>query len=497
MKIEQMSRTEWAGRVLAAMMFDGDRQPLGMTKDEGARVFAVAAEQNFQGGYRKTAFIQVDGKGFILTGLGKRREFELDRVRVAVARAVKKAEELGLSELGLLVPDRKGLPGDGLKVVEAAVEGAVLGGYRFLKYRKLKEDEPKPLDSFTLVFGDSKGGRQKAVGGWRKAVEQAQSVAEAVCYVRDLVNEPSSVKAPEQMAQRAKELARPGRITVKVFAKGELEKLGMGGILGVGRGSHNPPCLVHLTYQPKVKPKKTICVVGKGITFDSGGLSLKPAESMETMKDDMAGAAVVFGLFRFLGENDLPVTVHGIAPLAENLPGGGAQKPGDIIRHYNGKTVEVVNTDAEGRLILADALAYGSTLKPDLMIDIATLTGACVIALGDEFSALLGNDQRTIERLIALGKEQGEFFWQLPLVERYKAHMRSKVADLKNIGKPRNAGTIIGGLFLSEFVAPGVKWVHIDIAGTAFISREPAWDYCPVGATGVPLRTIIGLIKDY
>jgi len=493
MKVEAVTKTKWTGRVLAVLMFEGDRMPLGMAGKDGAQVASAAAGQNFRGEYKRTVFVPADGNGFIVTGLGRRKGFELDRVRVAVAKAVKRAEELGLSELGLLVPDRKGLPGDGLKAVRAAVEGAVLGGYRFLRYRKLKEDEPKPLESFQLVFTDAKG-----LGpNMKKAVEEAQTVAAAVCYVRDLVNEPSSVKGPERLAQRAMELAKPGRITVKVLHKDELEKLGMGGILGVGAGSHNPPCLVQLTYKPKVKPRRTICVVGKGITFDSGGLSLKPAAAMETMKDDMAGAGAVFGLFQFLGRNDVPVAVQGIVPLAENLPGGGAQKPGDIIRHFNGKTVEVVNTDAEGRLLLADALAYGSTLKPDLLIDIATLTGACVVALGDELSALLGNDQRTIDRLIALGKEQGEWFWQLPLVERYRAHMKSKVADLKNIGKPQNAGTIIGGLFLSEFVAEGVKWVHIDIAGTAFISAEPAWDYCPVGATGVPLRTIIQLIRSY
>jgi leucyl aminopeptidase len=212
------------------------------------------------------------------------------------------------------------------------------------------------------------------------------------------------------------------------------------------------------------------------------------------MKGDMAGAATVLGLFKYLGETDLPVAVHGLVPLAENLPGGGAQRPGDVIRHYGGKTSEVVNTDAEGRLILADALAYGSELKPDLMIDIATLTGACVVALGDEYSALLGTDQRTIARLMALGRRQGEWFWQLPLAGQYKAHMKSTVADVKNIGKPQNAGTIIGGLFLQEFVAEGVPWVHIDIAGASFC-REPGWDYCVPGGTGVPLRTLIALLR--
>lgn len=234
-------------------------------------------------------------------------------------------------------------------------------------------------------------------------------------------------------------------------------------------------------------------MVGKGITFDSGGLSLKTAQQMETMKDDMAGAAVVFGLFRYLQWVDIPVELHGLTPLAENLPGGGAQRPGDVIRLFNGKRVEVMNTDAEGRLILADALAYGATLKPDLMIDIATLTGACVVALGNEISGVMGTDEKTIKQLLTLGKEQGERFWQLPLFEGYRSHLKSRVTDLKNIGKPQNAGTIIGWFFLSEFVPGSVPWVHIDIAGTAWASEDG--DYTPAGATGVPLRTLIVLLR--
>jgi leucyl aminopeptidase len=296
------------------------------------------------------------------------------------------------------------------------------------------------------------------------------------------------------IAELAKGLARPGRITVSVLDAAELKKRGMGGILAVGQGSHSPPCLVHLTYKPKQKPKKALCFVGKGITFDSGGISIKPSQGMEAMKDDMAGAGAVLGLFRYLGEADVPVAVHGLVPLAENMPGGGAQRPGDVVRHYGGKTSEVISTDAEGRLILADALAYGAELKPDLMVDVATLTGACVVALGDEYSALLGTSAKVVQRLITLGRKQGEFFWELPLVSRYRPHMKSTIADVKNVGKPQNAGTIIGGLFLKEFVPEDVPWVHIDVAGASF--TKEGWDYCPPGATGVPLRTLIALVRS-
>jgi leucyl aminopeptidase len=318
-------------------------------------------------------------------------------------------------------------------------------------------------------------------------------VADAVCYTRDLVNEPPSEKSPEKIGELATWLAKKGRISVEVLHKAALEKQGMNGILRVGAGSHEPPCLVHLHYKPK-KAKKTVCLVGKGITFDSGGLSLKPSTSMDTMKSDMAGAATVLGVFKLLGDMNLPVEVHGLTPLAENLPGGSAQKPGDVLRAYNGKTVEVLNTDAEGRLILADALAFGSKLKPDVMVDMATLTGACVIAVGDEYSALFGTSRPTISALIRLGKEQGEWFWELPLVERYKSHIKSKVADIKNIGKPRVAGTIVAGLFLQEFVDKEVPWVHIDIAGPAF--STDGWDYARPGGTGVPVRTLAAWLKS-
>lgn len=491
MRIDLIAKNSWTGRVLVAFMFDGDKTPLAITGDEGKRLAAVAAEEKFTGQFRKTSLLRC-GAGaskVIVTGLGKRSEFELDRVRSAIAKAMKRAEEIGADSVGVLIPDKRDVRGELTDFAGAVAEGAILSSYRFEKYRTPKADETKPVGELILVVANPK--HQSAA--MRKAVDEAVARAEAVCFARDLANEPPSPKPPEKMAEIAAGLAKKGRITVRVMHKAELEKLGMGGILRVGAGSHQPPCLVHLTYTPAGKSKKTVVVVGKGITFDSGGLSIKPAQGMETMKDDMAGAGAVLGLFKWLGSIDVPVTVHGLAPFAENMPGGGAQKPGDVIRHYNGKTAEVISTDAEGRHLLADCLAYGSTLKPDLMIDMATLTGACVIALGDEYSALLGTDQRTINRLIAVGKQQGEFFWQLPLPDRYKLHLKSNVADMKHTGKSRVAGTIAAGLFLKEFVADGVPWVHIDIAGPSF--THEGWDYAPAGATGVPLRTIAALLK--
>jgi leucyl aminopeptidase len=491
-KIDLIAKKDWTGRVLVGLMFEGDKTPLAMVGDEGKRHAAVAAGEKFNGQLKRTSLLRAEAGDakLILAGLGKRKDFELDRVRSATAKALKRAEDIGAEAVGLLVPDTREVRGDVADFVGAAIEGAVLSSYRYDKYRTPKPDDTKPVGEIALVFANPRG----LSAAMRKEVAEAVARSEAVCFARDLANEPPSPKPPEKMAEIAMGLAKKGRIAVRVMHKAELEKLGMGGILRVGAGSHQTPCLVHLTYTPAAKSKKTVVVIGKGITFDSGGISIKPATGMEAMKDDMAGAGAVLALFRWLGSVDVPVTVHGLAPFAENMPGGGAQKPGDVIRHYNGKTAEVISTDAEGRHLLADCLAYGSALKPDLMIDVATLTGACVVALGDEYSGLLGTDQRTIDRLISVGRRQGEFFWQLPLPDRYKSHLKSKVADMKHTGKPGVAGTIIAGLFLREFVAEGTPWVHIDIAGPSFTRED--WDYAPAGATGVPVRTIAALLKE-
>lgn len=488
MRVELTVSAKWRGRLSAALMFEGEKSPLGIEPGGFSRVAIL--NERFNGQYRETALgVDAGRRRLIVSGLGKRAEFEPERVRVAVARAVSRAQELKAEELGLFLPRSAEVKGGLERWLMPAVEGAVLSSYRFDRYRQPKPDEYLGLQRLVLIFGaepDLKRGES--------VVREAERRCAAVFYVRDLVNEPSVNKWPMRLAERAAELAVADRIDVKVMDRSELERLGMNGIIAVGKGSHNPPCLVQLTYKPRGRSKGTLVFAGKGITFDSGGLSLKTPQYMENMKDDMAGAATVFGLFHYLRDRELPWTVVGLTPLAENMPGGGAQKVGDIIRHYNGKTVEVANTDAEGRLILADALAYGATFKPVLMVDIATLTGACVVALGNECAGLMGTDQETIEQLITLGREQGELFWQLPLIESYRAHMKSTVADLKNIGKPMNAGTIIGGLFLSEFVPQGTNWVHIDIAGVAFTTE--ARDYCPPGATGVPLRTLIALMLD-
>ncbi|HVO33226.1 MAG TPA: leucyl aminopeptidase, partial [Elusimicrobiota bacterium] len=324
-------------------------------------------------------------------------------------------------------------------------------------------------------------------------IEQARIYSEATALARDLINEPPSRMNPERLADEALKFNKLP-LSVQVYEKKDLEKLGMGGLLGVGAGGAVAPRLVEVIYKPEKKPKKVVALVGKGITFDSGGLSLKPAQSMETMKDDMSGAAAVLGVMTALPALHLPVEVRGYLAIAENMPGGRAQKPGDVLKAFNGKTIEVLNTDAEGRLVLADALAFAHSKRPDVIIDIATLTGACVVALGHLVSAVMGNDRKTIQAILAAGSESGEKFWELPLVKEYKDDIKSKIADVKNIGGRRGeAGTIIGGLFLQEFAGDG-PWVHIDIAGASWADSDQA--YCPTGGTGHPVRTLLQYLEN-
>lgn len=492
MKVTIVNRQRWAGPVLTALLFEDEKTPLGIAASEAAPLLAAARAENFKGQFKRTALVNAGGYRLLLCGLGRRAEFEPLRARTALAKAARRTAELGLENVSLLLPVSGETPDEPARWAEWGIEGFALSTYRFDAWRTPKPDEPCPPQTLELVLPDSKA-RTTAL---TRAVELATTRCAAVAFARDLVNEPPSPKVPPRLARRCSELAQPNRISVRIFGPAELKKLGMGGILGVGRGSHEPPCLVHLAYRPKTKPRKTLCFIGKGITFDSGGLSIKPATGMETMKDDMAGAAAVLGLFHYLRKVDVPVAVHGLVPLAENMPGGGAHKPGDVIRHYGGKTSEIISTDAEGRLILADALAYACRqFKPDLVVDIATLTGACVVALGDEYSAVLGTDRSAIEQIIRLGLTEDEFFWELPLVKRYREHIKSKVADIKNTGKPGVAGTIVAGLFLQEFVTEGTPWVHIDIAGPSFTKED--WEYTPAGATGVPLRTMIALVHAH
>ena len=326
-----------------------------------------------------------------------------------------------------------------------------------------------------------------------KALRCARIVADAVNFTRHLINEPANVMPPRQLAAQAREIARQGKFRCQILGPAEIKKHKMGGIIAVSQGSHEPPQLIILEYGTAHKKAGTICLVGKGVTFDTGGISIKPSRDMEKMKYDMSGAAAVIGILKAASRLKLPLHIIGIAPCVENMPGGGAQRPGDIIKMYNGKSVEVINTDAEGRLILADALAYAERFKPKALIDMATLTGACAVTFADKAIGLMGNDHALIERIRKAGETTGERCWELPLWDEYFEIIKGHHSDIMNAGSGYG-GTITAAMFLKEFVT-SKSWAHLDIAGTAWVdSNKP---YNTRGATGVGVRIILEFLRHW
>ncbi|HKY33462.1 MAG TPA: leucyl aminopeptidase, partial [Candidatus Polarisedimenticolia bacterium] len=376
-------------------------------------------------------------------------------------------------------------------IAQAAAEGLALGAYRMAKYHTGEDARGRPLRAVELLAGRSD------LAAARAGVDKGTLRAEAVNLARDIVNEPAIVITPMKMAEIARRIASQRGLEVKILEKKDLQRLGMGAILGIAAGSAQPPCLIHLTYRPRKPGRKKVprlALVGKGLTFDSGGLSLKTASGMETMKLDKAGATAVLSAMSAVAGLAPAVEVHGIMGMTENMPGGSALKPGDILTSLSGKTIEVLNTDAEGRVVLADALAYAQRQQVDQIIDLATLTGACMVALGPVVSGAFGNDQEMMDRFLAAAREAGEKMWQLPLVDDYSDQLRSDVADLKNTPTSRYGGAITAGLFLKSFVENGTPWLHLDIAGPAFLESEQG--YMRKGATGAAVRTLLTYIQS-
>ena len=373
------------------------------------------------------------------------------------------------------------LPAGDAASAEATALGAQLGSYSFDRYRCNCQ---APADLTLIASGDHAA----------DAVARADIMSDAVTLIRDLVNTSPSHLYPETFADQAATIAATSALGLEVLDESALSAGGYGGICGVGQGSVHPPRLVRLSYSHP-EASKTVVFAGKGITFDSGGLSLKPAKAMEAMKCDMSGAAAVLAALQAIAATGPAVNVIGYMPLAENMPGSGAQRPSDVITIYGGTTVEVLNTDAEGRLILADALARASSESPDIIVDIATLTGAQVIALGRRVSAVMANDDALRDGIVDAAGRAGEAFWPMPLPNELRKGLDSKVADLANVAAERDGGMLTAGLFLREFVPDGVRWAHLDIAGTAFHEGEP-YGYTPKGGTGVAVRTLVQIARD-
>ena len=380
------------------------------------------------------------------------------------------------------------------EVLEAVTEGLVLSNYEYTVYKSA----PKPSQPIQISFCSNR----LELSAGSSAIKSGRVRAEAAILARDLVNCPPTDCGPAQMVREAKKIAKSSRIQCRVFGKQALQKMKANALLGVSQGSATDPALIHLSYRPKQKKRsaKTVVLVGKGITFDSGGLSIKTGKGMEDMKCDMAGAGCVLAVMKGIAELPAKLApeheVHALVPTCENMVNAKSQKPGDVVKALNGKTIEILNTDAEGRLILADALSYSERLKPDVIIDLATLTGSCIAALGPDYAGLFSNDREFATELEELGRQTGELLWQLPLASEYRKRLDSRIADLKNIGSG-GPGAVIAALFLKEFVPPTViekgSWAHLDIAGPAFISSGN--NYTKPGGTGYGVRMLLRYLQ--
>ena len=421
----------------------------------------------------------VKARMIVAIGLGDVRILDYEKVRRTCGSVIRSLA--GTKSVAVVVTSPDG------PRIEAIAEGALLGNYAFHAFRgKTADAQPAPVEKI-LITGDPKDKEQAA------ALERAQTIASAVNLARDLVNTPPSALPPEEIAQAAIEAVRKLPVRVEVWDEDHLAEEEFGGILAVGQGSANPPRLVRLEYNPR-GAKATVALVGKGVTFDSGGLSLKPPKAMETMKCDMSGAAAVISAMQAIARLKPKVRVIGWIPTVENMPGGRAQRPGDVITIYGGRTVEVLNTDAEGRLILADALVRAAEEKPDLIVDAATLTGAASIALGNRTSGVMSNDDAARDKVWESSQRAGEQMWHMPIPEELRPSLDSTIADIANIGE-RNGGMMTGAAFLAEFVPAGMPWVHLDIAGPAF-NEGSAYGYTPKGGTGAAVRTFIQVAED-
>ncbi len=467
----------------------------------GGAIGAVIGQRDFRGRPGEKLLLYPNealaARRVLLVGLGEEGRLGARSLRDAAGLAVAEAAARGGGRLAILLP-----PGRGARAAaagQALAEGAVLGTFRADPYRTEREEEPAEVEELALLV--ERGADARSV---RSAATRGTTLAQAQNLARQLSNEPGNVLPPAALARAAERVARANGLACRVLEVPEMRRLKMGALLAVGQGSRNPPRLVVMQHNAPQRGRKkgrsgarrrpTVCVVGKGITFDSGGISIKPSLNMQDMKHDMSGAATVIGLMAAAARLRLPLHLVGIVAAAENLPGGAAYRPGDVVTSMSGKTIEILNTDAEGRLVLADALHYARTqFEPEAIVDLATLTGACVIALGRWASGLFSNDDRLIERLERAGEATGERVWRLPLWDEHREHMKSAFADLKNAGG-REAGATTAAAFLSRFVGE-TPWAHLDIAGTAW-TEQPGPSQ-PRGATGVGVRLLAEALSNW
>ena len=488
--IEAMNITVTFGDALA---LETPLLALGAWEDEAIPkpLADLIEDGDWSGRFKQTVLLYPRGavaaRRVLLVGLGKRSQISFDRLCDAAAAAARQARELLVGSFAFDLPKTEGLALSG--AAQAIAEGALLGTYRYLRYRTgMSQRERHAVETMTIVSNvrDDSVTQGAALG---------QIVGGGVILARDLANAPGNELTPARLGEAAQALGERIGAQVTVLGREELQAQGFGGILAVGQGSASEPRFIAVEYGADARGP-TICLVGKGITFDSGGISIKPAERMDEMKTDMSGAAAVLGALQVVGDLKLPLRVVGLIAAAENMPSGTAYRPGDIITTLSGKTVEVLNTDAEGRIVLADALYYAQRYQPAAIVDLATLTGAIVVALGYHATGLFGNDDALAERLRQAGEATGERVWRLPLWEPYKEMVKSEIADVRNTGGVRYGGAITGAAFLANFVGD-YPWVHLDIAGTAYTDLAPKKAYTPKGAVGVGVRLLTHALRAW
>lgn len=493
----------WEDEVVVVNLFEGVRRPGGATAAVdaalGHQISAMITTRDVSGAWKNVTlfptFDRIPANRVMVVGLGSREDFTIDRVREVSALAAVKVRHAGHKTYTTIIHGA-GIAGLELQgAAEAVVEGAILGLYRYSEH-KTAADKSK-IESVTIVTREK--GHAETI---REAVRTASVVATTTNFARDLVNAPSNDKTPRLLVEKIRPAAKEAAAALTVYDEKQLEKMGFGALLGVAKGSVEPPRLVVLEHAGGGR-SKPIVFVGKGITFDSGGIALKPLEApgvdpMWVMRYDMAGAAVAIAAVLAAARLKLRVNVMAIAPLTENMPSGSAQKPGDIVRAYGGKTIEVLNTDAEGRLVLADSLEFAKTFKPEVVIDLATLTGAVKVALGRHACAMFVNDGPLRDKLVQASAVTSERLWEMPLWDEYNEQIKSDSADVKNTGG-RSGGSITAAKFLEKF-AQGLRWAHLDIAGTAWIEAapdSPNKEYLPKGSSGFGVRLLVRLLRDW
>lgn len=476
---------------LAISAVEGD-EPGGefkrLDRELGGALSRRAKAEKFEGKSGQTLTVTpLDNRHaarIVVAGLGKKSELTAEKIRRAAAGCALALRDSGAKTIAypleagatrkLTVEERAG----------AVTEGAALALYSFDQLKS--EKEKKKVGELLLLAPD-----RASVRAASSAARKGEIMAQSAMLARDLINYPANVATPAYLANQAKKMAAQSRVACKVFGPAEIRRMGMGGLLAVAKGSHEPARFIVLEYRKGPKGQKPIVMVGKGLTFDTGGISLKPADKMHEMKSDMSGAAAVIGAARAVAELKLPVNFIGLIPATENMPGGAANKPGDVVKSLSGVTMEILNTDAEGRLVLSDALAYAARYKPDCIVDFATLTGACMVALGEHAAGLFTQDEKLAKQLDAAGEATGERVWRLPLWQEHEDDIKGDVADIKNIG-PRGAGASTAAAFLKKHVKEG-PWAHVDIAGVAY--TEKAKGYVRKGGVGVGVRLMVEFIE--